>query len=582
MKSIRWRIAIPYIILAIVIIGGMAWFLTNRLQSEFQQVQMDRLLAESQLVADVIIPYLEQGDWIKVDEQAKHLSKTLGVRVTIILPDGKVVGESEADFAFMENHLNRPEVKQAVTGASAWEIRFSNTILSHFLYTAVPIKNAGKIIGVARLSKSLSSIQTTMLHVEQILLWIALAAILLIVGLAFWISEYTIRPIRQLTQAAAQVGSRDFSSNAILDRRDEIGTLSRSFQKMAEDLRLQFFELETEQDKLFAILNAMSDGVVIADKDGMVQLLNPAASQLFNIQEPQAVGHTLTETLRHHQIVDLWRASRSSGEQQVMTIDLSAEKLYMQVIVTPLRDALQGAALFLFQDLTRVRRLETVRQDFISNVSHELRTPLAAVKSLTETLQEGAIADPPAAKRFLSLMEKEIDTMTQLVQELLELSRIESGKAPFQKKLARVDSMVSQAVERMRHQAERAGLTLLTNIPTDLPEVNMDSDRVVQAMLNLLHNAIKFTLPGGTINVSVRRMDDNVQVSIQDTGVGIPEQDIPRIFERFYKADRARSGGGTGLGLSIARHIIEGNGGKIGLESQEGEGSTFFFTLPIH
>ncbi len=582
MKSIRWRIAIPYILLAIVTIGGMAWFLTIRLQSEFQKVEKDRLLAESQLVAHEIVPLLEQGDWAKVDEQAKKFAKILGVRVTIILPDGKVVGESEADFAFMENHLNRQEVKQAVGGTPAWDIRFSNTLLSHFLYTAVPITDAGKIIGVARLSMSLSSIQSTMQHLDRILLWIALAAILLIIGLAFWISEYTIRPIRQLTQAAAQVGSRDFSSSAILDRRDEIGTLSRSFQKMAEDLRLQFFELETEQDKLFATLNAMSDGVVIADKDGIVQLLNPAASQLFNIQESQAVGHTLTETLRHHQIVDLWKASRSSGEQQVMTIDLSAEKLYMQVIVTPLRDAMQGAALFLFQDLTRVRRLETVRQDFISNVSHELRTPLAAVKSLSETLQEGAIDDPPAAKRFLSLMEKEIDTMTQLVQELLELSRIESGKAPFQKKLARVDSMVNQAVERMRHQAERAGLSLATSIPPDLPEVNMDSDRVMQALLNLLHNAIKFTPPGGKIDVTVRKMESAIEVSIQDTGVGIPEQDIPRIFERFYKADRARSGGGTGLGLSIARHIIEGHGGKIGLESQEGEGSTFFFTLPLH
>jgi two-component system phosphate regulon sensor histidine kinase PhoR len=325
----------------------------------------------------------------------------------------------------------------------------------------------------------------------------------------------------------------------------------------------------------------MSDGVAIVDRDGLVQLLNPTASRMFNIQEHQSIGHTLTETLRHHQIVELWKAGLSSGEQQSMTIDLSAEKLYMHVVVTPLREAMQGAALLLFQDLTRLRKLETVRQDFISNVSHELRTPLAAVKSLSETLQEGALEDPPAARRFLSLMEKEIDTMSQLVQELLELSRIESGKAPFQKKPARVDLLVTQAVERMSHQAERAGLNLVVDLESDLPEVSMDTDRMQQVMSNLLHNAIKFTLPGGRIIVSAQKVENAVRVSIQDTGVGIPDEDVPRIFERFYKADRARSGGGTGLGLSIARHIVEGHGGKIGLESRLGEGSTFFFTIPV-
>jgi two-component system phosphate regulon sensor histidine kinase PhoR len=466
-------------------------------------------------------------------------------------------------------------------GTPAWDVRFSNTLLSRFLYAAVPVMNQDKIIGVARLAISLTRIQSTIQAMNQTLLWISIAAILLVIGLAFWISEYTVRPIHQLTGAMAQVGSRDFSTSPILDRKDEIGTLSRSFQKMSDDLRLQFLELETEQAKLFAVLNAMTDGVVIADREGIVQLLNPAASLLFNIQEPQALGHTLTETLRHHQIVDLWKASRTSGEQQSLTLDLSVERLYMQVIVTPLRDAMQGASLLLFQDLTRIRRLETVRQDFISNVSHELRTPLAAVKSLAETLQDGALEDPSAGKRFLSLMEKEIDTMTQLVQELLELSRIESGKAPFQKKPARVDAMLTQAVDRMRHQVERAGLTISMQIPEGIPDVNMDVDRVTQVLLNLLHNAIKFTPPNGHIMVSVSLVDKAVQISIQDTGVGIAKEDLPRVFERFYKADRARSGGGTGLGLSIARHIIEAHGGRISVDSHQGEGSTFFITLPL-
>jgi two-component system phosphate regulon sensor histidine kinase PhoR len=580
MKSIRWRIAIPYIFLAVVTIAGMAWFLTNRLEAEFQNLQKNRLISESKLVAEMMQPLLTAGDFESINERAKSLHQTLGVRVTVILPDGKVVGESDADPTFMENHINRPEVRGALDGNPSSEIRFSNTLLTHFLYIAVPVYEGNQIIGVTRLSMSLASIQSTLETMNRILLAIAIVAILLVIILAFWISEYTVRPIRQLTRAAEQVGSRDFSTNPILDRKDEIGALSRSFEAMSDNLRKQFQELETEQDKLFAILNAMSDGVAIVDRDGLVQLLNPTASRLFNITEHQAIGHTLTETLRHHQIVDLWKASRSSGEQQSLTIDLSSEKLYVHVVVTPLREAMQGAALVLFQDLTRLRKLETVRQDFISNVSHELRTPLAAVKSLAETLQEGALEDPPAARRFLSLMETEIDTMSQLVQELLELSRIESGKAPFQKKMSSVESLITQSVERMSHQAERAGLRLIKEIEPGLPDINMDVERMQQVMGNLIHNAIKFTSPGGLITVSAKKMEKAVQVSIRDTGVGIADEDIPRIFERFYKADRARASGGTGLGLSIARHIVEGHGGNIWLESQIGEGSTFYFSIP--
>jgi two-component system phosphate regulon sensor histidine kinase PhoR len=277
MRSIRWRIALPYILLAILTIAGMAWFLTNRLEMEFQNREKDRLIAETHLAAESLGPVLASAEYDTVNARARALSETLGVRVTIILPDGKVVGESDTDPVFMENHINRPEIRTALTGEPGWNIRFSNTLLTRFLYTAVPIKQNDQVIGVARLSISLASIQSTLGGMNRVLLWIAIGAILLIIVLAFAISEYTVRPIRQLTQAADQVGSRDFSTNPILDRKDEIGTLSRSFQSMADNIRTQFQELETEQDKLFAILNAMSDGVAIVDRDGLVQLLNSGA-----------------------------------------------------------------------------------------------------------------------------------------------------------------------------------------------------------------------------------------------------------------------------------------------------------------
>jgi len=236
--------------------------------------------------------------------------------------------------------------------------------------------------------------------------------------------------------------------------------------------------------------------------------------------------------------------------------------------------------LVILQDLTQVRRLETVRRDFVSNISHELRTPLASLKALVDTLRDGALEDPPAAQRFLDRMEVEVDALTQMVQELLELSRIESGQVPLQLQAVSIAEAVNIPAERLRPQAERAGLRLDVTLPADLPPVLADAERIQQVVTNLVHNAIKFTPPGGRVTVTAQAAGAEVIVTVQDTGVGIPAEDLPRIFERFYKADRARAGAGTGLGLAIARHIIQAHGGRIWAESAKGRGSNFYFALP--
>jgi two-component system phosphate regulon sensor histidine kinase PhoR len=236
--------------------------------------------------------------------------------------------------------------------------------------------------------------------------------------------------------------------------------------------------------------------------------------------------------------------------------------------------------LVILQDLTRVRRLETVRRDFISNISHELRTPLASLKALADTLRDGALEDPPAARRFLDRMEVEVDALTQMVQELLELSRIESGQVGFEIAPVPVADVINPPLERLRPQAERADLQLSIDLAPDLPPVLADAERMRQVITNLVHNAIKFTPPGGEVAISATAGQDEVIISVRDTGVGIPADDLPRIFERFYKADRARSGGGTGLGLAIAKHIVLAHGGRIWAESVEGRGSTFSVALP--
>jgi two-component system phosphate regulon sensor histidine kinase PhoR len=352
--------------------------------------------------------------------------------------------------------------------------------------------------------------------------------------------------------------------------------LSNAVKTLAIEEQERTLGLNAERARLATVLEQMTDGVLIADTEGHIQFANPAAEKLF--EAPNPVGHTVVEVIRQHQLVQAWRRSRDTGETQEESVELPASRQFLQLVVLP--DLSTGGSLLLVQNLTRVRRLETVRRDFISNVSHELRTPLASLKALTETLRDGALEDPKAAQRFLGRIETEVDALAQMAQELLDLTRIESGQVPLDLKAVAPSTLLYSAVDRMREQAERARLGLRVEIPTDVPEVRADALRLEQVLVNLIHNAVKFTRPGGEVVLSAHVDGGFVCFTVQDTGAGIPEDDLERIFERFYKADRARSGGGTGLGLSISRHIVEAHGGIIWAKSVEGKGSTFFFSIP--
>jgi two-component system, OmpR family, phosphate regulon sensor histidine kinase PhoR len=580
--SFRWRVAIAYVSLLIVAMGGLGWFFSNYFYQNYLQTVRSQLFSEARLLAEQTAPFLqEKSPYPQLTQLAADEAGELNERITIILPDGKVIYDSAADAAQMENHSNRPEVQKALLGQEDSEIRLSDTLNIREFYAAAPILSGSQVIGVFRLAISLQQIDNRMAVIRQTILLSASVAILVAILLALALSSYTTQPLRQLTNYVVRLGKGKRSESAFSARNDEIGQLEQAFTEMASQLESRIDELQKERSTLTAVLANMTDGILIADRQGNVQLINLAAQRMFSVTEGEALGHSLIEVVRNHQVASLWRKSQSTGEQQTITLETSPDRLLVQGIATPLQQSLPGSILLVFQDLTRVRRLEMVRRDFVSNVSHELRTPLASLKALTETLMEGALEDPPAARRFLTRMEGEIDNLTQMVQELLELSRIESGKVPLERRAISPIELLSPAVERMQLQAERAGLNLSLECPEDLPAVNADPTRVEQVLVNLLHNAIKFTPPGGKISVSAYAEGDNVIIYVKDSGVGIAPDALPRIFERFYKADKARSGGGTGLGLSIARHLVEAHGGRIWAESMVNQGSTFFFSIPL-
>ena len=356
----------------------------------------------------------------------------------------------------------------------------------------------------------------------------------------------------------------------------ELQNLSSAIASLVTTFHTQHSAVEAERARLAAVLDQMTDGVLIADSQGLIQFANPAAGRLFQTANP--THRSIAEVIRNHQLVEAWRRCQQTGQMQTESVEVPTRHQFLQLVVIP--DAHASGSLLLVQDLTRLRRLETVRRDFVSNLSHELRTPLASLKALAETLHEGALDDPPAARRFIDQIQVEVDALTQMVNELLELSKIESGR--FMLDLAPVAAcdLLNSAFRRMQLQAERAGLSLHVDCGHDLPKVNIDSQRLEQVLVNLIHNAVKFTREGGAVTLLAEPVNGSVRFGVCDTGIGIPADEVSRIFERFYRVDKSRAGSGTGLGLSIAKHIVEAHKGKIWAESTEGQGSTFYFTIP--
>lgn len=399
-------------------------------------------------------------------------------------------------------------------------------------------------------------------------LWVVII-LLVFTTTAYALRYYKLR--RNLNEYASQVRGQEIDTNI-----RELENLSSSIASLITTFHSQHTVLESERLRLATVLDQITDGVLIADTTGLIQFANPAAGRLFQFGDP--LGHSIAEVVRNHQLVEAWRRCQQTRQMQSESVELPTRHQYLQLVVIP--DQHTSGSILLAQDLTRIRRLETVRRDFVSNLSHELRTPLASLNALAETLQEGALDDPPVARRFVDQIQVEVDALTQMANELLELSRIESGRFSLNLSPVAASNLLHAAAQRMQVQAERANIALHVECADNLLEVQVDIQRLEQVLINLIHNAVKFTRPGGEVVLSAESIPGGVRFGVRDTGVGIPADEVSRIFERFYRVDKSRTGRGTGLGLSIAKHIVEAHKGVIWAESMEGQGSTFSFTIP--
>ncbi len=577
-RSLRWRLAAAFIVLIIACIGGLSAYLVHFVRDNYLDNLQSQLTNQARLVGDVSGPYFVSGQ-TSVDDIAKRLGKQIGARVTIIDKSGVVLGDSDEDPATMENHSNRPEVIEALYSGVGSSIRYSTTLGHDMMYVAVPVTVNGEIVGFSRVSLPLTEVNKSLEHISQAIIGGAAIAVIIAILLAIQISRTTTEPVKKLTQMSRKIAEGKLDQEIRVTAKDEIGGLVEAFNQMAVKLKEMVGLLTNERDKMTAILSNMADGILVVDGEGEVTMINQAAERIFRFSADKKLGHTFIEVVRDHEIDGILQKCLKTGEQQMGVVEIESGRRLLGVVATPIVGT--RGCVVLVQDLTQLRRLERMRRDFIANISHELRTPTASLKVLAETLQEGAIDDPVVAKEFLNKINVETDRLAQMVSELSELSRIESGEVSLKREPIDIGEVVALVVERLKPQADRTGLSLAIDIPSGLPRALADKEKVEQVLVNLLHNAIKFTHSGGRINCTVKIEGDNILVSVVDTGIGIPADDLPRIFERFYKADKARAGGGTGLGLAIAKHIVEAHGGQIWAESIEGKGSIFTFTLPI-
>jgi len=561
-----------YAILIIAALGIVSAYLVGFVRGTYVSELELRVEHEALLTADRVAD-LVIADADALEDLVLRTNEAVKARVTIIDPSGVVLADSYESPTLMENHADRPEVTGAIASGIGRDTRVSATGGEQILYTAVPITVEGDVVGVARVAVSASDVNRNLNRIVWTVALAGLAVTVAAVALGVWIARRTLRSIRSVAEGATLLAEGDFSHRVVAAAdTDETKVLMEVFNRMADTVQTTIADLRDEHTKLLALVDTMGDGVVLLVSSGVINLINSTARRLLGVGELGTAG---SARVSDPDLLALARLAIGEGERQQRDVELVPGPRYVSAIATPLED---GQVLITLHDLTDVRQLNVTRREFVSNVSHELRNPLASMTAIIETLEGGASADPKAAADFLARARGEIEHMTALVNDLLTLSRIESGRDERQASRVVIADLLEDA---RRAIVTPTGTTAQIVVECyGVPVTQADPRRLRQVLDNLLDNAMRFTPVNGTVTLRAWANGDLVHLTVSDTGAGIAPVHIPHLFERFYKADMSRHDPGTGLGLAIARHIVEQYGGQIAVRSELGEGSTFEVTLP--
>ena len=579
----RTKLFLSYIFLITLITASFYLYFNRILQSALIEESRGNLAGQAQLARLMVI-----GDKPAAAPQqiAEAIGAVIKARVTLIDVNGTVVGDSDVgrtQLAQLENHLQRPEVQEALRNGSGTALRYSDTLQTTMLYSAIRYgsDSTGGVIRQAMPLEYLSSARNTL---HGLVGGASLVAILIGLLFSYLLSNLTSKPLRDMADAAASIGQGGSKIKIPVVTKDEIGKLATVLNTMSDRIEDHVQSLSTEKQRLDTILNSMGEGVMVTAPDGVISLVNPAFRRLFSIVG-SVEGKRITEISRHPDLLEAFtEMGKPNVDELAREISLQQSDMTLLTHWVPLNvDGVKKGIVAVLHDISDLKKAENTRRDFVANVSHELRTPVTVIKGYAETLLGGALeSDPIRSRRFVEIIASHSERLTNLINDILTLSSLETKEALLELNPMDVSGTIAKACTLLQEGATHKSIAIINETGgSALPRILADQGRLEQVVVNLLENAIKYTPEGGSVRLFCEETGPFIKVSIADTGIGIPFKDLPRIFERFYRVDEARTReqGGTGLGLAIVKHIIQLHGGTVSVASEPGKGSIFSFTL---
>jgi two-component system phosphate regulon sensor histidine kinase PhoR len=577
-----------YLLITLISLVAVTWFASSSIRNFFLDQTASDLLSRARLLENQMTQFLGPLETSVVDAICKEIGVSSATRITVILPSGIVIGDSNEDPAIMDNHALRPEIIEAREGNVGKSIRFSTTLQKRMMYVAIPLKEKEEIIAVIRAALPVTAIDQALRVIQIKILLGGVFIALLAAGISLLVSRRISRPIENLKQGADFFARGDLSYRMPGTDLVEIDSLVETLNQMAGQLEDRLNTIVRQKNELTAVLSSMTEGVIAVDMDERIISINKAAARIFENLPENLLNRSIPEVIRNPDLQKFINKALSSQEnlEEDITLYQGGERI-LYVHNTPLEDAdgRRSGILVVLNDVTHLRKLENMRKDFAANVSHEIKTPLTAIKGFVETLRTGDGADPKETDRFLAIIEKHVNRLTAIIEDLMKLSKIEQQDERSEVHLeeSSIKKTILSAIQICREKADAKHITVDLLCAEDM-SAQVDSRLMAQAMVNLLDNAINYSGEKSHIEISASLKGKELIVSVQDHGIGIPKKHLSRLFERFYRVDKARSRnlGGTGLGLAIVKHIAHAHGGRVSVESIPDKGSTFSLHLPTH
>ena len=577
--NIYGKFILAFLAIGILIAAIAGLLIEGQLKSGLTRWIEDELTAEARIIA--LMP---------VEEIIRHTADLAGythTRLTLIDAAGRVTSDSDIKSIETDNHLYRPEIQEARLKGKGTAIRYSQTLKTNMLYVAVPLEDGAKVKGYLRLSRSLREIGPSFDHLNRSAFQALLLILFFALAAALIFSLRAISPIRKLVAFTDKVRRGDAAGMILIDSRDEIGRLRENINNIILILQEKIRSAQAEKGKLEAVFTSMAEGIVVLDAKNRIDTVNRGMERMIGRRREEIVAMTPLEAFRNIPLQDALERFREARETVWQEVSLGDDHpVVMDVTIS----AVQGDAggerktILVFHDVTQLKKLERVRTDFVTNVTHEIRTPLTAIIGFVETLLQGALDNPQTARKFLETVQENAQRLNRLVDDLLTLSGFELGEMTLHQEGLSLADVLDQVLTVVEARVSEKELRVVRDTPAQAPRITADRDRLAQILLNIMDNAVKFTPPGGTITVTASQEErEYLTVRIADTGVGIPKGEIPRLGERFYRADKARSRelGGTGLGLSIVKHLMKAHNGRMTIDSAPGKGTTVSLFFPI-